>query len=208
MLRSACWAATALVAVGSLSACDRGARETLTAQLGAANDEVLACSKGVTKQQEEIAKLKRQLAEAMADPARIVLTDPDIIELVAKVKKARAAGSAASGSQAKGDGVQLGKGDLNPRDASRIVLQGAGAMQVCYERALKRNSALQFQTGIGLTLGLTVKPTGAVHEVSVIPGIDRDMVQCIKSAASHWKFPAFAGQPVSIEQRVSLTPKT
>jgi hypothetical protein len=36
-------------------------------------------------------------------------------------------------------------------------------MQACYERALKKNAALQMQAGLALTLGITVKPTGDVE---------------------------------------------
>jgi len=42
-------------------------------------------------------------------------------------------------------------------------------MQVCYERALKKNSALQYQAGLELVVELTVKPTGDVQEVNIKP---------------------------------------
>jgi hypothetical protein len=81
-------------------------------------------------------------------------------------------------------------------------------MQVCYERALKKNSALQFQAGLGLVVELTVKPTGSVKAVSVKPSVDLGMTSCIQTAAMRWKFPAFGGQPVVVAQRITLTPKT
>ncbi len=180
--------------------------EALTARLNEASSKIVECQKETAAAKNEVTALKRQLAEAMANPSKVVLTDPDIIELVAKVKAAKAA--AAPADAEGGDEVKLGKGDLNPRDASRIVLQGAGAMQACYERALKKNASLQYQAGVGLTLGITVRPTGNVSAVDVAPSVDSGMTQCIKAAALHWKFPKFAGAAVTIEQRVSLTPKT
>ena len=60
-------------------------------------------------------------------------------------------------------------------------MQGAPAMQQCYERALKKNASLQFKSGLGVTLGITVKPTGQVEAVDVNPSVDKDMTQCFKT---------------------------
>src|ERR671930_346189 len=76
---------------------------------------------------------------------------------------------------AGGDEITLGKGALNPKEASKVVMQGAMALRQCYERALKKNSALQYQTGVALTLGITVKPQGSVQGVEVVPSIDHEM---------------------------------
>ena len=67
------------------------------------------------------AALKRQVAQAIAEPSKIKLDDPEIIQL---------------GRQPQGgppSGAPTGEGDLtptlNPKEASRIVMQGAPAMQ-------------------------------------------------------------------------------
>ena len=73
-------------------------------------------------------------------------------------------------------------------------MQGAPALRQCYERALKKNQSLQYQSGVGLTLDITVRPQGTVEDVGVNPSIDPEMTSCIKSAAMRWKFPTFAGQ--------------
>jgi hypothetical protein len=185
---------TLVVAAGAIS-CSRP-DEGLTQQLLAANDKVLACQKELAQTKDQIGGLKRQLAQAIANPSRIQLKDPEIIELVASLR-----GPAPAGNQ----DVQP---SLDPHKASEIVMNGAHAMQSCYERALKKNAALQTQSGIGFTLGITVKPTGLVEGVDVAPSFDRGMTECIRSVATHWKFPTFQGKAVTIEQRVTLTPKT
>jgi hypothetical protein len=175
-----------------LVACDGKAKEEMTRRLSEANDKLVECRRESTALKTEIAGLKRQLAQAMANPTRIVLTDPEIINLVASIR-----GTVPSGED---------KGGLDPGVASKIVMQGAPALRQCYERALKKNQSLQFQSGVGLTLDITVRPQGTVEDVGVNPSIDSEMTACIKNAAMRWKFPTFAGSAVTIEQKVTLTP--
>jgi hypothetical protein len=167
--------------------------ETLIAKLRAANDRVVACEKELAEAKVARDNYKKQLAVALANPSKILLNDPEIIELIASIKKERGGGG----------GIEL-----NPKDASAIVMRGAPAMQGCYERALKRNSSLQFRAGLGVTLGITVKPSGDVDAVDVTPSVDADMTKCIKSTVARWKFPTFTGNAVTIEQKLTLTPKT
>jgi hypothetical protein len=81
-------------------------------------------------------------------------------------------------------------------------------MQVCYERALKKNSALQYQAGLALVVELTIKPNGDVQEVNIKPSVDADLTSCFQTAAMRWKFPTFGGDSVVVAQKVTLTPKT
>jgi len=191
-------AALTLLALGSFGAACTKEDEGLTARLMESNNKVLSCQKDLTQAKDQITALKKQLAQALAEPSKVVLTDPDIIELVASRKNRPAAPS--------------GEGDvtptLNPKEASRIVMQGASAMQQCYERALKKNASLQYKAGLGVTLGITVKPTGQVEMVDVNPSVDKDMTQCFKTTVLRWKFPSFTGTAVTIEQKLTLTPKT
>ena len=187
----------ALVVVAGIGACTKE-DDGLAAKLNETSNKVVACQSELSDAKNQIAALKRQLAQAIAEPSKVQLTDPDIIELVATRKKAAAA--------------PVGEGDvtptLNPKEASRIVMQGASAMQQCYERALKKNASLQFKSGLGVTLGITVKPTGQVETVDVNPSVDKDMTQCFKTTVLRWKFPSFTGTAVTIEQKLTLTPKT
>jgi hypothetical protein len=172
--------AGAVLGLGLVPACSKQ-DEALIAKLRDANDKLLSCQKELAETKVARDNYKRQLATALADPSKIVLNDPEIIELIAVVKKER--------------GVVAGN-ELNPKDASAIVMRGAPAMQGCYERALKKNSALQFRAGLGVTLGITVRPSGDVEGVDVTPSVDADMTKCI------------SGNAVTIEQKLTLTPKT
>jgi hypothetical protein len=173
-----------------LAACDTKAKEELTRRLNEASDKLIECKKENNTLTQEVASLKRQLAQAMANPSRVVLTDPEIINLIASIRGVPAADT----------------GGLDPAAASKVVSQGARALQQCYERALKKNSALQYQSGIGLTLAVTVRPQGTVDDVGVNPSVDGEMTACIKTAALRWKFPTFSGNPVTVEQKITLTP--
>jgi hypothetical protein len=196
-MRPVRWMRAPLVVASLLSfaSCKKGADEETLRRLSEASDAVVACKRENNDLKNEVASLKRQLAQALANPTKITLTDPEIINLIADIR----GGKAPSGDV---------KPSLDPGEASKVVFQGAKAMQVCYERALKKNQALQYQAGVGLTLDITVKPAGVVDAVDVQPSVDKDMTACIKTAAMRWKFPTFQGEPVTVSQKVTLTPKT
>jgi hypothetical protein len=197
-MRTACvMASLVTLGLGALPGCKRDADEETLRRLSDANDKVVACKREVDDLKKEISSLKQQLATAMANPGKINLTDPEVINLIASIKASRGGGAPT--------GVQP---TLDPQEASKVVFQGARAMQVCYERALKKNQALQYQAGVGLTLDITVKPAGTVDAVDVQPTVDREMTACIKTAAMRWKFPTFQGESVTVSQKVTLTPKT
>jgi septal ring factor EnvC (AmiA/AmiB activator) len=197
MLTDSRFVAFVLIVLGSLGACTKE-DDGLTARLMESNNKVLACNKDLAQAKDQIAALKRQLAQAIAEPSRITLTDPDIIELVAS-RKANAAALKQSGDV---------EPTLDPKEASRIVMQGASAMQQCYERALKKNASLQYKSGLGVTLAITVKPSGHVDTVEVNPSVDNDLTQCFRTTVLRWKFPSFTGTAVTIEPKLRLTPKT
>jgi len=197
MLTDTRFFALVLVVLAGIGACTKE-DDGLATKLNETSNKVIACQKDLGEARDQIAGLKRQLAQALAEPSKVQLTDPDIIELVASRKKAAVA------PQGEGDVTPT----LNPKEASRIVMQGASAMQQCYERALKKNASLQYKSGLGVTLGITVKPTGQVETVDVNPSVDKDMTQCFKTTVLRWKFPSFTGTAVTIEQRLTLTPKT
>jgi outer membrane murein-binding lipoprotein Lpp len=183
----------------SLAGCKGSDDGVLTSRLNEANDKVVACKKDVNDLKAQNAELKQKLAQAMANPARVQLTDPDILNLIAEIK----------GKRGPEDGdIVLGKGDLNPKEASRVVRQGAQALQKCYERALKKNSALQMQSGLGVLLEITVKPTGLVQTMNLSPHVDNELTECVRTTVTRWKFPPFAGESVVVTQKLTLTPKT
>jgi hypothetical protein len=181
-----------LLPVALLFGCDVKEKEELNRRLNDTGDKLLACKKENNDLRNQVSSLKRQLAAAMANPSRVVLNDPEILNLIASIK-----GQPRTGSD---------RGALDPATASRVVEQGAKALRLCYERALKKNQSLQFQSGVGVTLGITVSPQGVVEDVDVNPSVDSEMTTCIKTTAMRWKFPTFAGSAVTIEQKLTLTP--
>lgn len=186
--------------VGLLAvACGAGASADLTRRLNDANDKAVACGREVNQLKTELSALKKQLAAAIANPAKVVLTDPEILNLIADLRAA---------PPPEGEELTIGKGDLDPAAASRVIRQGATAMQQCYERALKKNAGLQYQVGTALTMDVTVHPAGVVQTVDVTPILDREMNTCMETAAKRWKFPKFGGKPVTVSQKLTLTPKT
>jgi flagellar hook-associated protein FlgK len=190
------------VGICCFSGCKGGDSEDLVRQISQANDKVVACKSEVNDLKNQLADLKRKVAQGAATD-RLQLNDPEIFNLIADLRKQRHAAASAAG-----DEVAIGKGGLKPQDASRVVKQNAGGMQVCYERALKKNSALQYQAALALVVELTVKPTGVVQEVNIRPSVDAEMTSCFQTAAMRWKFPTFGGDAVVVAQKVTLTPKT
>jgi hypothetical protein len=148
--------------------------EGLTARLLEANAKNVACEKSLAEVKAERDNLKKQLAIAMANPSRLTLTDPEIINLIADARKQR------------GAGPEIGQGDLNPKEASAIVMRGAPALHP----------------------GITVKAQGQVDAVDIAPSVDAEMTKCMKATITRWKFPTFTGNAVTIEQKLTLTPKT
>jgi hypothetical protein len=186
-----------VLGASALVGCDKSKEEDLTRRLNETSDRVVECKKENNELRNQVSSLKKQLAQAMANPNAITLTDPEILNLIADMRGMKA-----------DDPNLLGKGALDPKVASKIVMQGAPALLQCYERALKKNQALQYQAGAQVSLALTVKPQGVVQEVEVRPSLDAGLTDCIKQAASRWKFPNFQGEPVELVQKVTLTPKT
>lgn len=185
--------ALSLLLGGASLGCGTKEKEELTRRLNEQSDKLLECKKESNDLKNQVSGLKRQLATAMANPGKVTLTDPEIIELVASIR-----------GPEEGDS---GPGP-DPKELSKVVMQNAQGLQQCYERALKKNAALQTRAGAQVVLGLTVKPSGGVDGVSVTPSLDAGMTDCIKQAAGRWKFSPFQGKSVVIEQKLTLTPKS
>jgi hypothetical protein len=190
--RNLCWFLAA-ASLTTVAACGNKGKEDALKLLNESNDKLIECRKDTNDLRNQVSTLKRQLAQALANPGKMSLTDPEILNLIASIK----------GTPAPAGGP---KNQLDPAQASKVVSQGAQALRQCYERALKRNPDLQYQAGIGVTLNVTVRPQGSVEDVALSPSVDAEMTTCIRNAAMRWKFPTFAGDAVTIEQKLTLTP--
>ena len=81
-----------LAGVGLFSfGCNGGDNADAIRQLGQANDKVVACKGEVSELKSQVAGLKRQLAEAAANPNHLQLNDPEILNLIADLRKQKQA---------------------------------------------------------------------------------------------------------------------
>ena len=189
-------ALSGLVLAG-LAACNEGGgSDTLIQKLNEMTDAEVACRRERGELLREVADLKNKLEAASANANKVVsLADPEIIELEGDASDSRRPESPVAGPE------------FNPSDASKTLLAGAASLQTCYERALKRNEKLQMSAGTSVRLYVTVHPSGKVEGVEVEPNLDAEMTKCMVRTGKRWKFAKFGGTPITLEQKIRLTPK-
>jgi hypothetical protein len=151
------------------------------------------CKRAQRTLEDDLALAKQKLAEAIENPEAMKL-DPEVLHLVADLPKTGTKRPTSTGRS------------LDQRAIVPVVQANRGALQACWERALKRNNNLQYASP-RLTLAFNVQPNGAVGGVSIAPNHDSAMDSCFKQAIARWKFPAFDGEPVRIEAPVTLEAK-
>ncbi|HET9621375.1 MAG TPA: hypothetical protein VFP84_08425 [Kofleriaceae bacterium] len=85
-----------------------------------------------------------------------------------------------------------------------LVGRSRGAIQKCYEQALKKNTGLQAKT-VTLSVQATFTTGGAYQNASFSPSLGDAFDACIRSVASKWTLPN--NPPVqSFKAQFSLTP--
>jgi hypothetical protein len=150
--------------------------------------ELDKCKGGEEKAQEEIISLKKQLAQALANPGTFKV-DPSVLMIDGKPIE-----------------VKVQEGSIGQEQIVETMRTNKAVLKGCYERAMKSNFSLQRQT-ITLSIGFKVKPTGIPSEIAIKPNYDNAMIDCMKKAIMRWRFPSFTGQPVEVESPLTLTPK-
>lgn len=111
--------------------------------------------------------------------------------------------------------VKPGKpGELRPIDdklageASKqfidVVAKSRGAIQKCYEQALKKDLRLQART-ITLTVSASFSQAGAYKTSSFAPSLGSTFDECIRAVASKWSLPQNS-PAMTFKAQVSLTP--
>jgi hypothetical protein len=146
------------------------------------------CRVSVDKLQAEILTLKRQLAQALADPGSIKV-DPEVLKINGKYIK-----------------PVYKEGTLSQEEVVSTMSKNKKVLKSCYERAMKKSVALQ-RDKITLTIGFKVQPNGTAASIRITPNYDSTMVDCMKKAIRRWKFPKFTGQAVGVESPLTLSPK-
>ena len=151
--------------------------------------ELDKCTARSDELQTQINTLKRQLAQALANPGTIKV-DPSVLMIDGKPIRV------ASGRE----------GTISQAQVVGTLRRNKGSLQPCYNRALKRNSSLHHRK-LQLTLSMKVNPNGSPSGIQISPRYDAQMDDCMTKAIRRWKFPPFKGSPVGIESPVTFTPK-
>lgn len=111
--------------------------------------------------------------------------------------------------------VKPGKpGDIRPIDdkaaaaASKefidVVRKSRGAIQKCYEQALKKTTGLQSKT-VTLTVSASFSSQGAYKNASFSPSLGDTFDTCIRAVAAKWVLPVNS-PAMTFQAQVSLTP--
>jgi hypothetical protein len=85
-----------------------------------------------------------------------------------------------------------------------IVQKSRGAIQKCYEQALKKDTNLQGRT-VTLNVSASFSAAGQFQRTSFSPVISEAFDGCMRSVAGKWQLPA-AAQGMTFKAQVSLTP--
>jgi hypothetical protein len=90
------------------------------------------------------------------------------------------------------------------KDFLNVVAKSRGAIQKCYEQALKKNTGLQAKT-VTLTVSASFSNTGTYKDSAFAPSLGDTFDNCIKTVASHWALPT-TSPAMTFKAQVSLTP--
>ena len=85
-----------------------------------------------------------------------------------------------------------------------VVAKSRGAIQKCYEQALKKNANLQAKT-VTLTVSASFSQAGQYRDSSFAPSLGDTFDNCIKTVASKWQLPTNS-PAMTFKAQVSLTP--
>jgi hypothetical protein len=85
-----------------------------------------------------------------------------------------------------------------------VVAKSRGAIQKCYEQALKKNTGLQAKT-ITLSVSASFSNAGAYKSSSFSPSLGDTFDNCIKTVAGKWALPT-SSPAMTFKAQVSLTP--
>jgi hypothetical protein len=85
-----------------------------------------------------------------------------------------------------------------------VVAKSRGAIQKCYEQALKKNSTLGART-VTLTVQATFSQAGAYKDASFAPSLGDPFDGCMRAVAQQWALPQNS-PAMTFKAQVSLTP--
>ena len=85
-----------------------------------------------------------------------------------------------------------------------VVAKSRGAIQKCYEQALKKNTGLQAKT-VTLSVSASFAPSGQFKSSNFAPSLGDTFDNCIRTVASKWTLPTNS-PAMTFKAQVSLTP--
>ncbi len=85
-----------------------------------------------------------------------------------------------------------------------LVQKSRGAIQKCYEQALKKDTTLAART-VTLNVSASFTATGQFQRTSFTPVISETFDSCLRSIAGKWTLPT-STQAMTFKAQVSLTP--
>ena len=85
-----------------------------------------------------------------------------------------------------------------------VVEKSRGAIQKCYEQALKKNTGLQAKT-VTLSVSASFAPSGQFKSSNFAPSLGDTFDSCIRTVASKWML-STSSPAMTFKAQVSLTP--
>jgi hypothetical protein len=85
-----------------------------------------------------------------------------------------------------------------------VVARSRGAIQKCYEQALKKNTGLQAKT-VTLSVSASFAPSGQFKSSNFAPSLGDTFDNCIRTVAAKWALPT-SSPAMTFKAQVSLTP--
>jgi len=85
-----------------------------------------------------------------------------------------------------------------------VVRKSRGAIQKCYEQALKKTTGLQTKT-VTLTVSASFAQSGAYQNAKFAPSLGDTFDNCIRAVATKWTLPQNS-PAMTFQTQVSLTP--
>jgi hypothetical protein len=181
--------AAGLLVVGAVAVTKKGGDEGTLEALKKVQQGFDDCTTQRGELKDRLARLEADLKRAQEQGANVPTCVP---------------GSPIAAGRVMGDG-KLG---LTVDQIRRVTTQ-TGGLKMCYERALKRDSNLEHAGRINVTFRFNIHPSGNVGEAAVASDthVDQQLVDCFKQAVGRWRFPAFEGQPIPVDNPQPFEPQ-
>ncbi len=88
--------------------------------------------------------------------------------------------------------------------AIKVIRDNRGAIQSCYDRALKQDNSLVNQT-LKANLDFTVSPKGEISNATVSPKIGKSFNDCVTTNMKGWRFVGLPSKSMRVSAPITLT---